>query len=377
MASSADGLRSVHDYQVMAEKLLPEPYLSYYTYPSLSRQTYRDSLAAFSRYRFLPRTLSDVSRRCLSTTVLGQPISIPIGASPTAIHSLAHKDAEIATAKGVAAANTVMIQSCYSNKTIPDVAASAPDGLRWMQTYLFKDRRIVEHIIRTAEVAGHKAIVFTVDSPMSGLDSGYDRDFELFNEEQQKYSNIDIGLPEFKEARKQGARGIVRYHRNQFDPSLTWDDVKWFRRLSTLPIVCKGILTAEAARQAADAGVDGILVSAHGGRQLDGVPAPIDALAEVVEAVRGRNVEVYMDGGVRTGADVLKALARGAKAVFIGRPILWGLTCRGSSGVQHVFDILQQELDYAMALCGCSDVNSIPSDIVVHESYYHVPKHRL
>ncbi|XP_071511053.1 2-Hydroxyacid oxidase 1-like [Diadema antillarum] len=352
--------------------------MHYYAFPGSSSQTYKDSIASFSRYRFRPQVLADVSTRSLSTTVLGETISFPVGASPTALHTLAHKDGEIATAKGVAAANTILVQSSFSNKLVSEVAASAPKGLRWIQAYLFKDRRITEHLIKEAERAGYKAIVFTIDSPVPGPNYGLEDDYSFFTEDQQIHNNLEFGLAEFEEAKKRGLSGIMDYYNEQFDSSLTWDDVRWFRRITSLPIVCKGILTAKAARQAADAGVDGILVSAHGGRLLDGLPAPIDALAEVVEAVRGRKVEVYMDGGVRTGADVLKALARGAKAVFVGRPILWGLACKGDVGVKHVLDILRSELDYAMALCGCKDVNTIPSDVVVHESYYQYhPKHKL
>ncbi|XP_071511054.1 2-Hydroxyacid oxidase 1-like [Diadema antillarum] len=374
----AHEMRSVEDYRKMAKKILPEPCWNIYDYPGPNRQTASDSICAFKRYRFRPRVLANVSRRRLATTVLGQPVSIPIGISPTANHVFASQDAEIATAKGAAAAGAVMIQSTFSYKRIKDVAASSPGGLRWMQAYIFRDRRITEHLVREAEAAGYKAIVVIIDSPVPGLDSEISRNFARLSEEMNRYPQMDIGQPEMQAAKKAGIPGIVKYNLGQYDDSLTWEDIGWIRSISSLPIVCKGILTAEAARQAADAGVKGILVSAHGGRQLDGVPAPIDALAEVVEAVRGRNVEVYMDGGVRTGADVLKALARGAKAVFVGRPILWGLACKGHVGVKHVLEILRTELEYAMALCGCQDVNTVPPDVVVHETFYHYnPKHKL
>ncbi|XP_071510709.1 uncharacterized protein, partial [Diadema antillarum] len=187
MAYSGTLLRSVHDYQKLAEQLLPAPNMHYYAFPGSSSQTYKDSIASFSRYRFRPQVLADVSTRSLSTTVLGETISFPVGASPTALHTLAHKDGEIATAKGfcVAAANTILVQSSFSNKLVSEVAASAPKGLRWIQAYLFKDRRITEHLIKEAERAGYKAIVFTIDSPVPGPNYRLEDDYSFFTEDQQ------------------------------------------------------------------------------------------------------------------------------------------------------------------------------------------------
>eukprot|EP00057_Strongylocentrotus_purpuratus_P032729 XP_788648.3 PREDICTED: hydroxyacid oxidase 1 [Strongylocentrotus purpuratus] len=351
----------------------------YYALSSGEGLTLRDSEQAFKRYRFRPRLLVDVSDIQLSTKVLGQSISMPICVSPTGAHRLANADGEKATARGAMEAGTLMIQSCFSNDKYSDVARAAPEGLRWCQIYIFKDRQVTRHLIREAERAGYKAVVLTIDSPLTGFKADeVGPDYMCYRHDEYRYFNMEMDSSESQAAAKRAGDPTLFVHfGTDMDSSVTWDDVKWLRSVTSLPIVCKGILTGQAARQAADAGASGIFISAHGGRQLDGVPAPIDALAEVVEAVRGRNVEVYMDGGVRAGTDVLKALARGAKAVFVGRPALWGLACNGASGVTNVLEILRQNLRYAMGLCGCANVNDIPDDVVVHESFYHQPRPKL
>eukprot|EP00057_Strongylocentrotus_purpuratus_P012761 XP_011667235.1 PREDICTED: uncharacterized protein LOC752960 [Strongylocentrotus purpuratus] len=332
-------------------------------------------------YRIRNRVLQGISHRSLSTTVLGEQIQYPIGIAPTAVHAAAHPDAEAETARGAAAADTLMVLSVDSHTAIADVSAAAPGGLRWMQTYLFKDRLLTQHIVREAERAGFKALVITVDSPVSGLDSkvraALNKDAAIFA---FRMSNFEADIPSSRAAKAEGDTRYVKYvHQMQYNDSATWEDIRWIKSITNLPIVCKGIVSADSAREAADAGVDGILVSAHGGRQSDVAPAPIDALAEVVDAVRGRGIEVYMDGGIRTGTDVFKALGRGARAVFVGRPILWGLACQGSKGVSSILEILRSELDNALAISGCTSPDCIPSDMVVHESEYHrnPPKSRM
>eukprot|EP00057_Strongylocentrotus_purpuratus_P005487 XP_003731076.1 PREDICTED: hydroxyacid oxidase 1 [Strongylocentrotus purpuratus] len=253
-----------------------------------------------------------------------------------------------------AAAEALMVLSVVSSTTIADVSAAAPGGLRWMQTYLFNDRLLTQHVVREAERAGFKALVITVDSPVPGIDS---KVRAALNKETASFafpmSNFEADIPSSRAAKAEGDTRYVQYlHQMQYNDSATWEDIRWIKSITNLPIVCKGIVSADSAREAADAGVDGILVSAHGGRQSDGAPAPIDALAEVVYAVRGRGIEVYMNGGIRTGTDVFKALGRGARAVFVGRPILWGLACQGSKGVSNILEILRSELDNALANSG-------------------------
>nr|XP_054770791.1 2-Hydroxyacid oxidase 1-like [Lytechinus pictus] len=379
-----DKPRNIQQYEDGAQKVLPPSYFRHYNYPGPAGQTYTDNKAAFKRYRFRPHLLNDVSTRHLSTSLLGETVSIPIGIAPTATQRFAHKDAEVGMAKGAEAVGGIMIRSSYANKFLKEIRASAPGVVLWQNVYIWKDRRYTEALIRKAEEAGCKALVITVDSPSTGVDtsdfyrnymiynheecryvhelmhgvlvskalirkaeeagckalvitvdspstgvdtSDFYRNYMIYNHEECRQSEIDLDLEEQQEAKKRGDPNLIMFFTAQKDPSITWKDITWVKSLTSLPIVCKGILTAEAAIQAVNAGADGIIVSSHGGRQLDGVPAPIDALAEVVEAVRGRNVEVYMDGGIRNGTDVLKALARGAKAVFVGRPAIWGLAC--------------------------------------------------
>ncbi|XP_054748563.2 2-Hydroxyacid oxidase 1-like [Lytechinus pictus] len=372
-------LRTLPQYEAMARRKLSEPFFRYYSLSSGEGLTKQDSEDAFKSYRFRPRLLEDVSCIRLSTEVLGQSISMPICISPTGAHRLANIDAEKATAQGALEAETLMIQSCFSHERFSQVARAAPGGLRWCQVYIFKDRPVTLHLIREAERAGYRAVVLTMDSPLTGFKaSEVGRDYMSFRHDDYRYVNMEMDSSKSQAASKRAGDPTLFAHFGlDMDSTVTWDDVRWLKTVTSLPIVCKGILTGEAARKAANVGADAILVSAHGGRQLDGVPAPIDALAEVVDAVRGCKIEVYMDGGVRRGTDVLKALARGAKAVFIGRPVLWGLACEGASGVSNVLKILRQELRYAMGLCGCSDVNDIPEDVVVHESFYHQPRPKL
>ncbi|XP_071477010.1 2-Hydroxyacid oxidase 1-like [Diadema antillarum] len=379
MDSMTNRPKTVAEFRTLAQSKLAHAHFNYYELYSEPGQTARDSEDAFQRYRFRPEILNDVSNRNLSTEVLGESISMPICAAATGAHCLAHVDGEMATAQGVREAGTLMIQSAFSNKTFADVARAAPGGLRWVQTYVFKEREVTRQLIARAEAAGYKAVVVTVDSPLTGFKAAdQNREFKSFQHDEYRYRNMEVENSEAQAtSRREGDRFLFVHFGEDMDSSVTWADIKWLKTLTSLPIVCKGILTGRAARQAADAGVSAVIVSAHGGRQLDGVPAPIDALSEVVEAVRGLGVEVYMDGGVRTGTDVLKALARGARAVFIGRPMLWGLACGGSDGVREVLEILRNELDYALGLCGCADVRDLPQDIVVHESYYKNQKSNL
>nr|XP_054748587.1 2-Hydroxyacid oxidase 1-like [Lytechinus pictus] len=382
MTDEEDELFTIEDYEKRASELLPPAFFQYYSYGRERAWCLKRSTEAFSRYIIRNRVLQDVSNRNLSTTVLGEPIPYPICIAPTAVHLFAHPDAEAETARGAVAAGALMVLSVNATTAIADIQVAAPGGLRWMQTYLFKDRLLTQHVVRESERAGFKAIVVTIDSPVAGVNSKVRSGLEK-HDLSSCFKNLDADIPSSREFKANGDTRLVAYlHSQQFNESATWDDVRWIKSITKLPVVCKGVLSAESAREAADAGADGILVSAHGGRQSDGAPAPIDALSEVVEAVHGRGIEVYMDGGVRTGSDVLKALGRGARAVFVGRPILWGLACQGSKGVSHVLEILRSEFDHALALSGCTSPENIPSDIVVHESYYRhrntpIPKSKM
>ncbi|XP_038187740.1 hydroxyacid oxidase 1 isoform X2 [Arvicola amphibius] len=301
------------------------------------------------------RNVADID---LSTSVLGQRVSMPICVGATAMQCMAHVDGELATVRACQTMGTGMMLSSWATSSIEEVAEAGPEALRWMQLYIYKDREVSRQLVKRAEQMGYKAIFVTVDTPYLGnrFDDVRNR-FKL--PPQLRMKNFETNDLAFSPKRNYGDNsGLAEYVVQAIDPSLSWDDIKWLRRLTSLPIVVKGILRGDDAREAVKHGVDGILVSNHGARQLDGVPATIDALPEIVEAVEGK-VEVFLDGGVRKGTDVLKALALGAKAVFVGRPIIWGLAFQGEKGVQDVLEILKEEFRLAMALSGCQNVKVI------------------
>ncbi len=345
-----DSLLNVWDYERAAEARLEPGAFDYFAGGANDEWTLRENLAAFERWVLRPRVLVDVSSVTTGTTVLGTDVSLPVLVGPTAFQRMAHPDGEAATARGAAAAGTVMTLSTIATATIEEVAAAAPDGARWFQLYWSPDRGIVRDLVERAVGAGYGAIVLTVDLPVGGrrerdLRSGFEVPAE-------------VPVPAFV-AHAQHAANVSPTQIGQVvDSSVTWRDLEWLRSLSSLPLAVKGILTAEDALLACEAGADGIVVSNHGGRQLDCVSASLDALPEVVEAVDGR-AEVLMDGGVRRGTDVVKALALGAQAVLAGRAPLWGLAVDGAAGVQRLLDLLRAEIELALTLCGCASPDDV------------------
>ncbi|CAN7944529.1 unnamed protein product, partial [Ixodes hexagonus] len=270
-----------------------------------------------------PRILRDVAQRNMEVTLLGnQVISMPVGISPTAFLKMAHPDGETATARAAQAAGTLLIQGTFSTTSLEDVQQAAPDGLRWFQTYIFRNRSLTRDVVERAEKAGYRALVLTVDMPVAGNQVTRIKN-KFIAPKVVKMSGFRILLSSVSGVTPDDLLPGVPYQ-GYLDPSLTWDDVAWLKSITKLPVVAKGIYTAEDADEAIRHGVSAILVSNHGGRQLDCVPAAIELLPEILSAVRGR-VEVYLDGGIRHGTDVVKALALGAKAVFVGRPAIWGL----------------------------------------------------
>lgn len=319
-------LLNVADYERAAEERLDPAAFGYFAGGANDEWTLRENRVAFNRWVLRPRMLVDVSELTTGTTILGTELSFPVLVAPMAFQRLAHPDGEVATAQGAAAAGTAMCVSTLAQSTIEEVEA----GSRWFQLYWSPDRGIVRDLVDRAGAADYRAIVVTVDLPVLGR---RERDFRTGFETPVQINSV-------------------------VDPSLTWRDLEWLRSLSSLPVLVKGVLTAEDAALAIEASVDGIVVSNHGGRQLDGVAASLDALPEVVEAV-GDSAVVLMDGGVRRGTDVIKALALGAKAVLVGRPALWGLAVGGGDGVERVLGLLREEFEVALALCGCSS----PADL--------------
>lgn len=317
-----------------------------------------ESEAAWRRRRLRPRVLVDVSAVEAGTTILGRRSALPLAIAPMAAHGLAHPDAEAATARAAAAAGVPFCLSTMSSRSIEEVAAAtdgAPEAPRWFQLYLQADRGLARALVERAEAAGYGALVLTVDLPVLGyrerdLRSGFRLDIPL--------GNFGPGGSRPDEPGEVDADdGYARLGR-QRHLGLTWDELGEIRSWSRMPFVLKGILTAEDAALAAEHGVDAIVVSSHGARQLDRVPAPVDVLAEVVAAVDGR-CEILVDGGVRRGLDIAIALALGARAVLVGRPILWALAAGGQPGVARALAILRDELERAMALLGAPTVGSL------------------
>ncbi|KAG8196050.1 hypothetical protein JTE90_007798 [Oedothorax gibbosus] len=359
----------VDDFEKYALQTLPKSVADYYKSGANDQQTLKENVEAFKRLLFRTRCLGDVSNRNLETYVQGKRIPFPVGIAPTAMQRMAHPDGEIATAKGAAEEGVIMILSTLSTTSIEDVAKAAPVATRWLQLYIYKDRKTTSNLVQRAERAGFSAIVLTVDTPIFGNRLADARN-KFAPPPHLRLANFDAtDAKSVVSSQSETGSNLSIYINSMFDPSLTWKDIKWLKQITSLPIIVKGVLTAEDAVLAVENGVSGILVSNHGARQLDGVPAAIEALPEVVRAVANR-CEVYMDGGVRTGTDILKALALGAKMVFIGRPILWGLAHSGEDGVKRVLQMLKQEFDHGLALLGCSSIKDIKPSMVVRKEYY-------
>ncbi|KAJ8290551.1 hypothetical protein GJAV_G00014380 [Gymnothorax javanicus] len=354
---------SVIDYELEAKKILPKAVFDYYFSGADDQETLADNVAAFSRWRLYPRVLRDVSQVDMSVSVLGQTLSMPVCVAATAMQRMAHPDGETATMRACSAAGTGMMLSSWATSTIEEVAEVSPTGVRWLQLYIYKDRDLTLSLVRRAEKAGYTGIFVTVDTPYLGRRRNDVRNrFKLPSH--LRMANFDSPDMAFSSKKGYGDdSGLAVYVAQAIDPTLQWADISWLKKITALPVVLKGVLTAEDAKLALQYGVEGILVSNHGARQLDSVPATIDALPEIVEAVEGK-VEVFLDGGVRRGTDVLKALALGARAVFVGRPILWGLACGGDKGVGDILQMLREELRLALALAGCRSLKEVDKSVV-------------
>ena len=348
------------DFEALAADRIEKPAFDYIAGGAGDELTLADNIAAFRRWRLRPRVLVDVTSIDTSTTWLGQKVAVPVGVAPMAFQHFAHADAEVAMARAAANAGVVMCLSTLSSRTIEDVAAA--DGPRWFQLYVHRDRGVSAELVRRAEAVGYSALVATVDLPLAGR---RERDFRNAFRYPQEFGNFDPRLPEVASTAAGIPLGAVIGGFNE--SSLTWDDVAWMRGLSHMPVVLKGILTAEDAVLAVEHGAAGIVVSNHGGRQLDRTLATIDALPEIVDAV-GDRAEVYLDGGVRRGVDVLTALAVGAKGVFVGRPFFFSLAAGGQAGVARALELIGAEVRNDMALLGATTVAQIDRSYVVRPS---------
>ncbi|KAJ0885208.1 putative (S)-2-hydroxy-acid oxidase [Helianthus annuus] len=342
---------NVKEYQELAKQALPKMYYDFFAGGSEDQHTLKQNVEAFQRITLRPRILVDVSKIDMSTTILGYKTSAPIMIAPTSLHKLAHPQGEILTAKAAAACNVIMGLSFSSTCTIEEVASSC-NAVRFFQLYVYKRRDISALMVKRAEANGFKAILLTVDTPKMGH-----READIKNKMIAPQLKNFEGLMSTRVDNSEGSN-LEAFTSSSLDPSLSWKDIAWLKSITQLPILIKGVLTREDVIKAMEIGVEGIIVSNHGGRQLDYVPAAIDALEEVVLAVQGR-IPVLFDGGIRRGTDVFKALALGAQAVMVGRPIVFGLAAKGEYGVKRVIEMLKDELELTMALSGCPTLNDI------------------
>jgi 4-hydroxymandelate oxidase len=349
---------NVADYQELARTALPVATYDYIATGSTDEVTLRDNIAAFQRIRLLPPLLTGVASVATATTVLKQPIAAPIMLAPVAGQSLYHADGGLASARAASAVGTIMGVSSSIGHSVEELAAAAP-GPKWFQLYVPKDRGVAKRLVERAQLAGFKAIVLTVDL---GERKDADRRHRFALPPAVLRKNLrDAG---FEIPDRMTYEQMMAFNDDAWDLTLSWKSFDWLRSITKLPLVIKGVLRPEDAKQAVDLGLDGIVVSNHGGRRLDGVPASIDQLARIVDVVQGR-AEVVLDSGVRRGTDVLKALAFGARAVMIGRPYAWALAADGEAGVKHVWELLREELVSAMLACGCPNVASINRSLLL------------
>ena len=351
---------NLFEYEQRARESLEPTAFDYYVSGAHDEVTLRETRAAYDRLRLAYRVLVDVSQRDLATTVLGSRVALPVLIAPTAFHRLATPEGEAATARAAAAAGTIMILSSLSNTDVEDIVAAAT-GPVWFQLYVYRDRKATEGLIKRAEAAGCEAIVLTVDAPLLGTRERDVRNRFHLPEGLSVRNMLPAGYGEV--AQPEAQSGLAAYFASLIDPSLQWSDVEWLRSVTRLPVVLKGIVRPDDAVRAAQVGAAAIVVSNHGGRQLDTSLPTIEALPAIADALGGR-IEILLDGGIRRGTDVVKALALGARATCLGRPILWGLAAQGQAGAEHVLELLRSEIDLAMALCGAPNLSALTRDLI-------------
>lgn len=347
------------ELEALAKEKLTENAYGYYVSGADGEVTLRKNRAAFDLIHLYFKVLVDVSQRNLETTFLGHKLSLPVMIAPTAFHKLACPQGETATAKAAKRAGTIMILSSLSNTDVEEVVQK--DSPLFFQLYIYKDRQVTEALVKRVEKAGCQALVVTVDAPFLGR---RERDVKnrftlppgLFVK-----NLLPAGLGELE--KQSFESGLAAYFASLIDASFSWKDIAWLKSITHLPLIIKGIVRPDDALRARDHGAQAIVVSNHGGRQLDTSPATIEALPPIADALKG-SLEILLDGGVRRGTDVIKALAYGAKAVLIGRAILWGLALEGEEGALAVLNHMKKELDLDLALTGCPRIDLITRDLV-------------
>ena len=380
-------LASVDDFERSANRKLPRIVSDFVAGGSDCEITVQKNLSAFRQIEWAPSFLKDVSDRSVTTDVFGQPLQIPVMLSPAGLASLVHRDGELAAARAAESAGTVFVVSTASSYSLEEISA-VTTGRLWFQVYLWKSREVISELVKRAEESRYEALVLTVDVPVVGKRVRDVRNGMAIPPRIRPGSVLDVLRrprwlahlakgPELtfgslvRSIDPRGKESIASYvDRELSNSAATWDELVWLRGIWKGPLIVKGILTAEDAKEALQRGADGIIVSNHGGRQLDSCPASIDALTHVVDAVGGR-AEVFMDGGIRRGSDVVKAKALGANAVFVGRPWFWGLAVGGQEGVERMLEVFSDEIDRTLALLGSPDFETVDSSkIWAHEENF-------
>ena len=352
-------LASIFDYEKAAKTKMTPMAWEYVSGGAGDEITLAWNRDAYGDIKLRNRVLVDVSKIDTATTLLGQELAHPILIAPTAYHKLVHREGEVATVQGAGRARAPMIVSSFATTKIEEIARAA-SGPLWFQLYVQPDREFTRDLVARVQAAGVKALVLTVDTPVLGARNRETRiGFKLpAGMTRENLVGLDARVASATHRPPEG-----QIYSAVLEPRLTWKDVDWLRSIAKVPVLLKGILDPDDARHAVDSGASGIMVSNHGARNLDTVPATITALPRITDAVNGR-IPVLVDGGVRRGTDVLKALALGASAVAIGRPCLYGLAVSGSAGVAHVVDILKTELEMAMALTGRTTIAAIDRSVI-------------
>lgn len=351
---------SITDLEQIAARHLPRSWFEYFAGGSGAERTMGANIEAWNRLTFDRRVLVGAGAVDTEVTVLGRRMPFPVLLAPVALQRMAHADGEVAAARAAAAAGVTMVLSTLSTTGFEAVADCGVN--RWFQLYIHRDRALTAALVAEAEAHGFSGIVLTVDTPQTGRRERDERNAftpPASCELALLHGRSLGGVPD----RADTSSSLYAYFAEQIDPTLTWDDVEWLRGITALPILLKGVVSGADARMAADAGLAGVIVSNHGGRQLDGDPATADALEGVVAGSDGR-IDVLVDGGIRRGADILRALALGARAVLIGRPLVWGLVSGGEAGVGAVLELLRLELELAMRLAGVTRADAVPRTLV-------------
>lgn len=359
MNETSVGFLTLSDIESAASKVVTGPAWAYVQGGAGEEHTVNANREAFRRKILRPRVLTNVETLDLSTTILGEHVAAPFYVSPTAYQGLLHPDAETATAKAASAANILAAFSTISSRSLEEIASAAPKGPRWFQLYLQPKPETTQSLVKRAEKAGYTALVLTVDAPVFG-----NRDTTIlggFNVASIPLGNGPGVSPPYRPT-PQGD-----YYKTRGEASATWEVLDELYKMTRLPILIKGILTAEDARQAVDHGARGVIISNHGGRQLDQAPASLDALPEVVQEV-GSEAEIYLDGGIRRGSDVLISIASGARAVGLGRLVLWSLAVGGEAGISRMISLLKEDLATTMALTGRRKISEIDSTVLKQAS---------